>query len=1505
MKSFEFSTREYNKKSGHDSFFDLSKSILNDTVLSNSVVINAISNFLDIKAEDKSKHKNHKDLYHSQVKVSSKNIKMQKSNKSSKSLIKNNNNNNKNKNSNFNISNLSKNSMAKNTNHNNLLSMEFSPSTISIHKSKNKNRAVKKKSLDNRSTKEVVQKLSNKENNNAHNKFEIGKISNPKRSGTISGMKNKLKETFIGRKKTVDIYPVKKKRPFKLMGEKLLNNNVKRKSCFNNFGHISNNNLMSLTKEEEIATSSELMAILAFREIHKKLKNNIGENIRDKLYNYENNDITDAINRLPSLEKEKTNKSDSKNVESNNSNIKNKSDTRKYSEKIFDKNDKEQYRFLNLKGNVYDSLDDEEVIEEIFDSLLLTPESDFLIFFDTIIMISSFIILTYLPLYLAKNISFCHTTMEFNEIIFFIIDFIYIIDFILGFFRAYYNFDEILVKNSIKILNNYLNSWFFFDLITSIPIFTLMKFFQTKCTFENDYLHSFLYNKNLNNLYHLLVLLKVIKTFKVFNSNLSLDKIANALNENEFIYDWGNVFLFLFFFIASINFSACLYVFIGRNTYPSWIVNFNLDNSNFNHIYIASIYYIIMTITTVGYGDLVGRTLTEFIFQTIILIAGTCIYSWLISSTSSYIKKMSDMNIHYENRKKILDEIKLSNPSFSKDLYEKIMRLLNYRKYYEETDNHIILESLPYSLRNSLIMEMYKPFINNFKFFKNIKNRDFIVQVVSKLKPVLAVKGDILVQEGDFIEDIMFVKEGILSLEIQIDLDYPDKCIEQYLNKNKILTVVEQKSKISRFNQQTKNFLRDNEITSKKLYKSKFLEVAGTNINHKNKLLDMLNKANSNFSSSEDNDNISFIKILRIRKNEHFGDVFMFLNNRSPLYVRVGSKKVELLLLKKLDAVSISTTYPGLWKKVIAKSLINTKKIKNLTLKMLIIFCNFHGIKTNFFKQQKYCLNDIKCMLPNSTTITNDFKFSKKKMLPLNNEIENSLIELSRQSDLGRESDDDEDKTEGSNESEDNDDEEETENKKNEITDVIYEEQDEGSLSETSVNHLSPVSKKSKSKKGNSRCKSTIDFNNMKSMTSMNKKENLNKRETANISEKKRKVNFSLNNTQIKSKDKSHNNIKNLSNKTTIEKVGNHFSSSNIAHIFNNNCNKNDSINENLNNSRDILNKNDSAIVELNSNKFYTNSNNNKYDLKSINSIYKYGFDQINDELYPGEILNHSINNSIINLKSPKSDIKRFHNEKIYIKNLNIIENNYLGQIFDKKENTIEKSNKSKSEEKKNSFDSLEISLESTMEINSSYENINKITNYQYISDNNLRKKTKMFLLDECNAQIIKNVKKPSEKCASSICNKGNNMSSSLLTSEINNKSNIYDHSKTIEKYTKKSIKRTSMATTKHKFNMSTINKKNTFFNKLRNSLGDNDPDKKLQKENLGKNLTISKDNAKKKKKENEMVMISHNMKQNFENLKNPELFYTGLFTNIIEKQKKTYKPTSKQKNKRKSKGKK
>ena len=82
----------------------------------------------------------------------------------------------------------------------------------------------------------------------------------------------------------------------------------------------------------------------------------------------------------------------------------------------------------------------------------------------------------YFPLYLAKNIIFCRSFASFNNILFYFIDLFYIIDLILGFFRAFYNFDEILIRNSNDICKHYLNTWFFLDLIAFIPIFSIIKF---------------------------------------------------------------------------------------------------------------------------------------------------------------------------------------------------------------------------------------------------------------------------------------------------------------------------------------------------------------------------------------------------------------------------------------------------------------------------------------------------------------------------------------------------------------------------------------------------------------------------------------------------------------------------------------------------------------------------------------------------------------------------------------------------------------------------------------------------------------------------------------------------------------------------------------------------------------------------------------------------------------------------------------------------------------------
>ena len=47
------------------------------------------------------------------------------------------------------------------------------------------------------------------------------------------------------------------------------------------------------------------------------------------------------------------------------------------------------------------------------------------------------------------------------------------------------------------------------------------------------------------------------------------------------------------------------------------------------------------------------------------LIAGTCVYTWLISSVSTYVQKSNEKNIKYEGKIQILEEIRLNNRNFN------------------------------------------------------------------------------------------------------------------------------------------------------------------------------------------------------------------------------------------------------------------------------------------------------------------------------------------------------------------------------------------------------------------------------------------------------------------------------------------------------------------------------------------------------------------------------------------------------------------------------------------------------------------------------------------------------------------------------------------------------------------------------------------------------------------------------------------------------------------------
>ena len=125
-----------------------------------------------------------------------------------------------------------------------------------------------------------------------------------------------------------------------------------------------------------------------------------------------------------------------------------------------------------------------------------------------------------------------------------------------------------------------------------------------------------------------------------------------------------------------------------------------------------------------------------------------------------------------------------------------------------------------------------------------------------------------------------------------------------------------------------------------------------------------MNKKKSNELMNEED---HYVKLLDICKNEHYGDIMMFLNQRSPLSVRVSSKRVELFSLKKTDVIEISMLFPKIWKEIISNSIYNMNQVNILIKKTLFFF--YHNNKYALEKMEK---NSLALIL-----------LKKKEMIPL------------------------------------------------------------------------------------------------------------------------------------------------------------------------------------------------------------------------------------------------------------------------------------------------------------------------------------------------------------------------------------------------------------------------------------------------------------------------------------------------------------------------------------------
>ena len=175
--------------------------------------------------------------------------------------------------------------------------------------------------------------------------------------------------------------------------------------------------------------------------------------------------------------------------------------------------------------------------------------------------------------------------------------------------------------------------------------------------------------------------------------------------------------------------------------------------------YIASIYYVFTTLTTVGYGDIVPISNIEKIFAMVLMGFGVGFYSYMIGSLTTSLKSSDKLTARlkqkYEAFKEFASYIKLPKTLINK--VKKSLRTNIQNNFYEQLDFNQLVQELPSNLREEIFENANSTIISGIDFFIG-KPKSFVNSIVPKLKFNSFLFKETLYEENEVSDEVYFIK---------------------------------------------------------------------------------------------------------------------------------------------------------------------------------------------------------------------------------------------------------------------------------------------------------------------------------------------------------------------------------------------------------------------------------------------------------------------------------------------------------------------------------------------------------------------------------------------------------------------------------------------------------------------------------------------------------------------------------------------------------------------------
>jgi hypothetical protein len=161
--------------------------------------------------------------------------------------------------------------------------------------------------------------------------------------------------------------------------------------------------------------------------------------------------------------------------------------------------------------------------------------------------------------------------------------------------------------------------------------------------------------------------------------------------------------------------------------------------------YAMSLYWAIMTMSTVGYGDVYLQTTAERLFACFAMMLGAVTFAYMLGNVQHLMSHLDSNAAQLRTRMDAITAF-MRHRDISPELALRVRNFFCFLWSRQAVfDEATILSELPAHLRREVALEMHAAIISRVSFFAGTPDA-FIAECVTRMRPVQAAEGDVLIR---------------------------------------------------------------------------------------------------------------------------------------------------------------------------------------------------------------------------------------------------------------------------------------------------------------------------------------------------------------------------------------------------------------------------------------------------------------------------------------------------------------------------------------------------------------------------------------------------------------------------------------------------------------------------------------------------------------------------------------------------------------------------------------